>query len=366
MGMLCLLMIVACKKEDLDDTNTTITQPNLTAPSNTTSVNLDPFSNAVVTFEWTPAATGNYTLPFYKVVFDKETGDFSKPIYTGVPQKVGTESKLSLSHKEMNKIAYAAGITELGTGKVKWQVIASNGVVSATSGSGLIELKRPVGFAENPANLFITGAATEGGNDLAKALAFKKLSDGVFEIYTSLNAGNYKLVDKITGTPLNFVINAGVLKEGAETASPVTTKTVYRINVDFNSSTATFTEIQAVGLWFSGFNTISSQLVYDAAGVWKVTDAQITWKTESWGKDERYKFRVTEKAADGVVSVKNWGSSTKDNVRATSSTAASYYFLKPVDNTQYDYTYKFAQEGKADIEFRLYAAADYTHKVTFK
>jgi starch-binding outer membrane protein SusE/F len=366
-GMLCLLFLFSCKKDRIDNVTTTISQPTLSAPSNNTLVNLSPSSNAVVTFEWNPATTGNYTLPFYKVIFDKENGDFSKPVYTGIPAKVGIDNKLSLSHKEMNKIAAAAGITELGSGKVKWQVIASNGVITATSGSGILELKRPAGFAENPAAVFITGSATEGGADLLKAQSFKKLSDGVFELYTSLNAGTYKMVDKTTGTPLNFVIDAGIIKPGTEVSSPATTKTTYRINLDFNKSTATFTEIQSIGLWFSGYNKIQTTLTYDAAGIWKAGDVPIVWKVESWGKDERYKFRVTEKDAAGNITIKNWGSAVKDNVRATSTSPASYFLLKEVDNSQYDYTYKFAAEAqKTDIEFRLQSTADYTHKVTFK
>jgi len=366
-GMLCLLIILSCKKDKVDNVSTTISDPSITAPTSGTIINLNPSSNAIVNFEWKAAQTANYTLPFYKVVFDKENGDFSKPIYIGTPAKVGSENKLALSHKEMNKIANAAGIAELATGKVKWRVEASNGVVSSISGSSILQLTRPSGFAENPLTLFITGTATEGGNDLAKALPFKRLSDGVFEIYTALNSGNYKLVDKIIGTPLNLIIDAGTVKEGTEVKSPTVTKKVYRINVDFNNSVATFTEIQSVGLWFSGYNAITSILSYDAAGVWKVSDIAIVWKTESWGKDERYKFRVTEKDAAGTVVVKNWGSSNKDNSRATSSSPASYFLLKEVDNSQYDYTYKFAAESqKTDIEFRLGATADYTHKVTFK
>ncbi|HWW43235.1 SusE domain-containing protein [Pedobacter sp.] len=366
-GMLCLLIILSCKKDKVDNVSTTISDPSITAPTSGTIINLVPSSNAIVNFEWKAAQTANYTLPFYKVVFDKENGDFSKPIYIGTPAKVGSENKLALSHKEMNKIANAAGIAELATGKVKWRVEASNGVVSSISGSSILQLTRPSGFAENPLTLFITGTATEGGNDLAKALPFKRLSDGVFEIYTALNSGNYKLVDKIIGTPLNLIIDAGTVKEGTEVKSPTVTKKVYRINVDFNNSVATFTEIQSVGLWFSGYNAITSILSYDAAGVWKVSDIAIVWKTESWGKDERYKFRVTEKDAAGTVVVKNWGSSNKDNSRATSSSPASYFLLKEVDNSQYDYTYKFAAESqKTDIEFRLGATADYTHKVTFK
>lgn len=366
-GMLCLLIICSCKKDKLDNVSTTISAPLITAPANGTAISLNPASNAVVSFEWNAAQTANHTLSFYKVVFDKENGDFSKPVYTGTPAKVGSENKLSLSHKEMNKIASAAGIAELATGKVKWRVEAANGVVSSVSGSGTLQLTRPSGFAENPLTLLITGTATEGGSDLTKALPFKRLSDGVFEIYTALDNGNYKLVDKITGTPLSLVIEAGTVKEGTLVTSPATTKKVYRINIDFNKSAATFTEIQTVGLWFSGYNAITSVLSYDAAGVWKASDVAITWKTESWGKDERYKFRVTEKDAAGTVVVKNWGSANKDNSRATSSSPASYFVLKEVDNSQYDYTYKFAAESqKTDIEFRLGATADYTHKVTFK
>lgn len=366
-GLLCFVLMLSCKKEKVDNVSTSIVAANIVAPANNTLINLDPASNAVVSFEWNAASTANFTLAFYKVVFDKEGGDFTKPVYTGIPGKVGSENKLSLSHKEMNKIAYAAGIKELNSGKVIWRVIASNGVVSATSGSGILELKRPLGFAENPANIFITGAATEGGTDISKAQNFKKLSDGVFEIYTSLNPGTYKLVDKVTGTPLSFVIDAGMLKEGTEVTSLATTKTVYRINLDFNKSTAIFTEIQSVGLWFSGYNKIQTVLTYDAAGLWKATDVAIVWKTESWGKDERYKFRVTEKDPLGNVTVKNWGSVNKDNSRATATSPASYFLLKEVDNSQYDYTFKFAAESqKTDIEFRLQAAADYTHKVIFK
>jgi hypothetical protein len=367
LGLLCLLFQQSCKKDDLNVVETTISTPVINAPAAGTIVNLNPSSNAVVTFEWQPVSVGNYTLAFYKIVFDKENGDFSKPIYSAVPTRGGIDVTLGLSHREMNKIAYAAGIAELATGKVKWRVEASTGVVNAVSASSMLTLIRPSGFAENPTALYITGSASEGGTDLSKALPFKKLSDGVFEVYTALNNGSYKLVDKITGTPLNFVIDAGIIKEGTDITSPTATKKIYRINLDFNKSLATLTEIQSVGLWFSGYNTISSILSYDAAGVWKATDIPITWKTESWGKDERYKFRVTEKDATGTVTVRNWGSSNKDNTRATSTSPASYFVLKEVDNSQYDYTYKFAAEAqKTDIEFRLQSTADYTHKVIFK
>ncbi|TCC87928.1 hypothetical protein EZ428_19540 [Pedobacter frigiditerrae] len=366
LGISGLIFMQACRKDDSDMVETTITAPVSTAPSNNTSVVLSPSSNAVVTFEWDQSKTGNYTSPFYKVVFAKEDGDFSKPIYAIVSTKLGYDSKVAVSHREMNKMAYAAGIKQLEKGKVKWRIEASNGVVGMSSAVSTMELTRPAGIAENPATLFITGTATEGGTDLNKALPLKRLSDGVFEVYTALSTGNYKLIDNVTNASLTAVIDAGVIKEALEIASPTTTKKVYRINIDFNTASATFTEIQTVGIWVSGFNAIKYTLDYDAAGVWKANNVAIAWKPESWGRDERYKFRVTEKDVAGVVTVKNWGGSVKDNVRPTLTTALTYYLLKPVDNTQYDFAFKFALEAPADIEFRMSALADYTQKITYK
>jgi hypothetical protein len=141
---LCSL-IPACTKDTWGkDNNTSITAATQLAPDDNVSIVLDPTSNAVVSFEWQPAKTGNYTPVYYKVEFDKESGDFSKPIYTGVPAAVGSATKLSLSHRDLNTIAEKAGIAQLTKGRLRWKVIASNGVVTESSGNGrLIEVQRP-------------------------------------------------------------------------------------------------------------------------------------------------------------------------------------------------------------------------------
>ncbi|PST82889.1 hypothetical protein C7T94_09645 [Pedobacter yulinensis] len=365
--ILTTVLFSSCKKERTDLVTTTITPAKTTGPAATAHVVVSPASNAVLTFTWEPAKTGNYSGVFYEVQFDKENGNFTKPIYRSGTGRQNVEPKLVLSHKEVNKLAYAAGIPELATGKVRWRVVASNGVIEAFSEPSVISLARPAGFAENPTDVYLSGEATETGADLAKAMKFKRLSDGVFELYTALSPGSYKLTDKTSGTPLTFSVDGGLLKEAASGASPAAVKTVYRINLDFNKSTAVLTEIQSAGLWFAPYNRIQATLAYAGQGVFRATDVQVTWKQETWGKDERYKFRVSEKGPAGTIAVRNWGSSNKDNSRPTSGTAASYFFLREVDNTQYDYTYKFMSESeKADIELNFGASADYTHKITFK
>jgi starch-binding outer membrane protein SusE/F len=141
---LCSL-ITACKKDDWGkNNNTSITAAVQSAPDDNISLVLDPASNAVVYFEWQPAKAGNFTPIYYKVQFDKENGDFSTPVYTGVPAALGSVTKLSLSHRDLNTIAEKAGIAPLTKGRLRWKVIASNGVAADSTGNGrLLEVQRP-------------------------------------------------------------------------------------------------------------------------------------------------------------------------------------------------------------------------------
>jgi starch-binding outer membrane protein SusE/F len=141
---LCSL-VAACKKNDWGKDNlTSITPAVQLAPDDNVSIVLDPLSNAVVYFEWQPAKAGNFTPIYYKVQFDKESGDFSNPVYTGVPTSLGSATKLLVSHRDLNKIAESTGIAPQAKGKLRWKVIASNGVVADSSGNGrVIEVMRP-------------------------------------------------------------------------------------------------------------------------------------------------------------------------------------------------------------------------------
>ncbi len=120
-------------------------------------------------FEWKAASMGDYTLPLYKVLFDVEGGDFSKPLYTVLSEKSGSQSSVRLSHRDMNRIAFKAGIKRMEKGKIKWTVVASNGVSADTSKDvRTMELQRPAGYADNPENVFIYGSDTEAGTDISK------------------------------------------------------------------------------------------------------------------------------------------------------------------------------------------------------
>lgn len=362
------LLLGACDKDYWPHSiETSITKVTTAAPANNLSLALDPLSNAVVRFEWSAAKTGNHTPVYYKILFDKEGGNFSQPIYSFTSASQGTKTNLTITHRDLNKVASKAGIKALEKGKVIWTVVASNGVNSDTSADKkVMELERPIGFAENPVEVYLTGSATETGTEAGKALRLKKLSDGVFEIYTALDVGTYHFIDGKTGTPISFAIEGTLIKLGTEGASPATTRTPYRINLDFNTATARLTEIVEVGLWFAAYNQVTNVLAYDGGGIWKAGDIPIVFKQESWGKDDRYKFRVVEKDANGDTKNVFQASVKKDNNKPTGSTAADYWYFKSNDPSQWDYTYKFEKESpKADILVK-FVGDNYTHQIIYK
>ncbi|UOQ69783.1 SusE domain-containing protein [Hymenobacter volaticus] len=372
---LLLLLFVAgllagCDKDD-DELNETITPvTNLLAPAANTFVRLDPPSNAAVTFEWGQARAADGTVVQYEVLFDQENGDFSKPLYSTTSGTNGLETKLVLSHGDLNRIANLAGIKSSAQGKLKWTVNASKGLtVEPATESRVMTLERPAGFATAPAKLYITGSGTEGGTNLSQAVPFKSVSSGVFEIYTRLSAGEVKLIDQTTGTPTSYYIDGVKLLEGTQGTSPTTTPKIYRLRVDFNNAAATVTEIESIGLWIAAENKVKTTIPYVGKGLWKIENTPIEFFQESWGRDERYKFLFTEKNAAGVSSKVYYGSTNSDNQRATANTPLPYFYLVAGPDSRYDYSYKFQTEAdkkSVDITVKMQPDGPYTHQVVVR
>lgn len=361
------LILTGCGKDDHKLNTNLMPVSRLNAPADDKFIKLQPATSATVSFEWDQARAEDGSLVLYEVVIDKENGDFSNPVAKITSDGGGVQNKLTLSHKDLNSIAGKAGIAALATGKLKWTVNASKGYnIQPATESRTIEVERPNGFAEIPVDVFLTGDATEAGDDLAQAIRLKSTAPGVFEIYTSLKDGKYQFVDRNSGTPTTYFIDGDMLKEGGESTQSGGTK-VYRLRLDFNNTAATITEITAIGLWFAPDNGIMYDLNYTSNGTWTFEDKLIEFHQESWGRDERYKFRMSVKAADGTAGTEWYGSSNADNSRPTSATPLSFWELKPIANSdQYNYCYKFMSEvdGK-NCDVKVYFSPDktYTHEV---
>jgi starch-binding outer membrane protein SusE/F len=362
MMLLLMFIITSCKKETRALNENLSPVSSLSLPLDNASINLDPTSSQSVLFSWeeTVAEDGNFVL--YEIAFDKEGGNFSSPIFKTVSEGGGVRNEITFTHKDLVKIAALGGIEASSTGKLKWTVIASKATnKKLATVTRTLELKRPAGFADIPAALYLTGTATEGGDDVTKAVAMKRVESGVFEVYTSLKAGTYYLTDKAASDGKKFYVEGTVIKEGTNAITVTGATKVYRLRYDFNvASVLEATEIQRMGLFMSAYNREIAQLDYVGNGVFQSPVTPVEFYQFSWGRDERYKFALHTSAG-----VEYQGSVNANNVNPIGQ-PASYFYLTPVSNSQWDNTYKFnpaADMKNVKVTVRFSPATPYTHEV---
>ena len=142
----------------------------------------------------------------------------------------GSLSYATISHKTLNKVGAAAGLNSGETGTLVWTVMASRGLNSVMAKeSKKLTITRLVGFEEIPAQLYLTGSATEGGMDASKAVACASPEKDKFEVFTKLEGGKtYKLVDRAAEGAKVFYINGTRFLEVGETTVEKTEFTALR------------------------------------------------------------------------------------------------------------------------------------------
>jgi starch-binding outer membrane protein SusE/F len=362
MALLVIMAIVSCKKDtrSLDDQLTAA--GSLSAPTNATALKLQPGGSSIP-FSWSAANAASGGVVLYEVAFDKANGNFSEPVYRVLADGSGVQPQATIPQDTLNKIASLAGIASSSTGTLKWTIMASKAAnVQITGGANTIQVTRPAGFAVPPTTLYLTGSGTEaGGTDLSKAIAFKQTSPGVFELYTSLQAGTYQFTDKATDAGTRYYLDAsGTVQQGGQTTT-VATAGPTRIRLNFNVATSNVVSIQSIGLFMSAYNNEIGQLAYSGNSTWSNARIPVEFFQFSWGRDERYKFVMHTSAG-----LEYLGSVNVNNV-APSGQPASYFNLLPVTNAQWDNTYKFdpsidKRNAKVDVYFKANGA--YAHTAT--
>ena len=359
-----LVGIISCSENDGVDIAEVSEVAALYAPEDNASLNLST-PNSVV-FEWQPSKSADNGVVLYDVAFDREDGDFSDPVYVTPSDGRGIQNTLTLDFSDLNRIAEMAGIASKSVGKLKWSVWSSKGLdVKQSPVSRIIEVERSGGFP-TPDELFITGEASEAGADVANALPLVKTGPTTYEIYTRLTPGTYRFVSQRSEEAEAFYIDGADLKaDGATTYSGE--DEVKRIRLDFSDGSVAMTTVENVELWFPPLGEFLFSLNYAGNGTWEALDQPIAFKEESWGRDERYKFKFTL-SQDGESSEEWYGSVNADNQRPDQATEDSYWNLVSVTDDEWANTFKFATEvDGANADIRIYYNADvpeYTHEVS--
>ncbi len=358
-------LLAACSSDgEVRDLQVTAVQ-SIYEPADAKSVVLQSSSSASLYFEWEPSLAEDGGAVLYEVVFDKTDGDFSDPLAIIASDNNGAMNHATISHKTLNQIAASAGVESAETGILKWTVYASKGIFPVKAQEDrTLTITRLAGFAEVPAQLYITGEATEVGGELSKAMQMKKVADGEFEIYMQLTAGqSFQFVSSNAGTPTTYSLQGEKLVEGGTTT--VSETGIYRYYVDFNAGSFTSKQVTKVSL-FLNWSQREIELAYQGLGVWAVSDYTIEGLSGGDNDDDRYKFRMQSTAGET-----EWRAINNDSKPTGNE---SYYYMVEKSNveqwTNNEIWKNPATDGWSgktyDVTFSLNPSGEYTHNLVIK
>jgi hypothetical protein len=342
----------------------------LVEPAAGRSIILEPAASAEIYFEWDYANVNDGGTAVYQIAFDRADGDFSAPVFVMSSDNNGFSNSAKVTHKQMNRIAGMAGIKASDTGTLKWTVFSSKGTKAVKSAQeNALSITRLAGFEDLPIDVYVTGEASEGGADLSKAHKMKAVAGGDFEVYTRLAGGKpFYFTDGIAGSPREFYTSDGLVKENG--TSTVAADGIYRITLDFNTGACTYALVTRIMFYFSPDGERLFELPYEGNGIFRARSQTVTFKQESWGRDERYKFRMFMKDNAGAGEEKEyeWATLNSTDSRPVPTSPESYYYLRLLNTTsQWDDKWKLMADFDgvpADYTIYLQADAPYTHSIS--
>lgn len=375
--LLAFIAFIGCS-DDKDFKEVSVTAVNkLYEPDNDKIVNLLPLPNSTLYFGWEKATAQDNGLVYYDVIFDKEDGDFSNPLYVITADNKGIDTGASISHKTMNKIGALAGAASGKQATLKWTVKSSRGLTQTMAKEARKLVITRLDGIETPDGLYVTGEGSEGGTDLSKAQMFKAFEDGsTYEIYTKLTAGKtYYFIDNNVNVSRTFTVeeNGKTFKEnkGDIEGAKVAKDGVYRIVLDFLSRSVSISELQKVGIFYCEDNKVTDYFNYQGAGIWTLENYNVVFRDKGGWQEDRYKFVFT---FDGVDEF--WGQSAKNESDSRPNLAnETYFYMGPVENDQWIRKFKFANDffdkddmdkSFVDVSIILKAEGHYTHKMELR
>jgi len=291
------------------------------------TVKLVSSASASIFFEWEAAHAADGSVPQYELAFYK-ADDTNTPIYKVTSDNNGAKPTATVSHKTLTKVMAAAGVKMGGTGTVKWGVISYSGAnMNNSTVTNNLTMTRFIGFDEIPDQLYLAGAGSETGEDLAAANQFVKPDQETFEIFTRLKAGQkiYFSADR-EGTS-TYSISENRIAEGEDGGTSAAEDGVYHITLDFSTASVTMRKINGVFMRFTDHNFGSKPSPYgdencvfefDYVGNGLYTkDATIVTKDTGWSWDpyeSRYNIFMVYEDGESTWAPTNTGLDAKPNM----------------------------------------------------
>lgn len=331
----------ACSDDDTTPSGNITTADQLYLPRNNESIELS--KGNTTHFEWAVSKASGNGYVTYELLFDKEDGDFSSPIYILTSDNNGYEPSAKVAALTLNTIAKLAGADLGETVTVKWTVRAWCGLNSKIYGSAAgvrtVAITRIDSVDPMPAEVRLSGDITEEQKDVVLFMASpiatersganNERENGAYECFTKLKAGQLIVVDDLER---NFKLGDKNKMElipdtdADKSAITIDKEGIYWVYLNFTMMTYNIKEIEKVEVWTSpwwdGSLSALEPMTYDGNGVWSVSDYAWVIGVVSEGRiDSRYHFVCTY--ADG--SQERW-SHIEDDCRSGDNPAGKANF----------------------------------------
>ncbi|MBK5195901.1 MAG: SusE domain-containing protein [Proteiniphilum sp.] len=290
-------------EDDVDNTIVLNAVELLIAPADKTVLALSDDSKSTEKFEWQHAEASKGMAPKYEIIFFKDNQTPSNAISS---MSASTSNSVNINHVKLNDIAAKAGIEPGSSGTIKWTIRAYHESVTALSQeTNTLVIQRPE--PERPVTaLYLTGQGTEFGENIAEAMAFIKISDTQYILFSKLTAGQpFRFIDNIEGDKIRtfYVENNKLVEEDGD--AQISKSGVYKITIDITSGLVKMKEITDLSLYYC-IKHRAINLQYEGRGKWK-TVSLIHFSQESWGDETRYKFKMTEGSVNNFLEKSNDG-----------------------------------------------------------
>lgn len=275
-------IVFSCGEESNMDPvgNWELSAPAPTTPAaNANLVLQDNLPASVVRFEWQPAtASSRFIVQYTMHLMEAGNTNVDNALLTLTPANSGKNAFVETTAQQIDYVLWANCYPAGADVNLEWVVVAKS-IDKTTTAKQALSIKR---FQNEymPETMFITGAATEAGEDVTEATQMRahKDADGnvtnIFDVYTTLTEGKtYFFRDASNVSSKIFGGEEGSLEGcGAAITAPETGQ--YRITVNLNTNSYSLLKIDRwslVGDAVEGGWGGDVPLAYQGNGVWATT-----------------------------------------------------------------------------------------------
>ncbi len=230
--------------------------------------------NELVSIEWDKAYSSARYGVYYTVIIDSvDASDSSNPILELKSDESGKAAVVSLPYVDLNDALYMAGFDP----NVEIPLVIK--IEAACLSRTTYDEQELTVVRYDDDKLFMSGSATEVGDNVNTAIKFNRLKNGSgeklkqYEVFTSLKAGeSFKIYNGRSSKGIAYGLSEEGALERDGSALSVEEEGVYQISVDFEAKTIQYYKINRLGLigdaLTSGWDA-DEEISYQGMGVWQ-------------------------------------------------------------------------------------------------